>query len=111
MSELYEQIYAIIRLIPKGRVMSYGAVARQLGRPNLPRVVGYALNALPPDHNVPWWRVVNSHGRISNSSRPDSQIQQRLRLEDEGIVVSDDFRLDLAKYDGEQAVFEQLHHP
>ncbi len=108
MSELYEQIYAIVKLIPKGRVMSYGGVARQLGRPSLPRVVGYALNALPVGKKVPWWRVINSQGRISNSSRPDSQLQQREHLEAEGVIVSDDYHIDLTLFDGEQAVYEKL---
>jgi methylated-DNA-protein-cysteine methyltransferase-like protein len=101
MSALYEDIYAMVKRIPKGRVMSYSGVARQIGRPGLQRVVGYALSALPPNHDVPWWRVVNSQGRISNNKTPLAPHVQRDHLLAEGVEVSDDFRLDMRLYDAE----------
>lgn len=102
----YAEVYAVVRLIPEGQVMSYSGVARQMGRPGLQRMVGYALRALAvSDHDVPWWRVVNAEGRISNAYGPEVQ---RARLLAEGIPVSDDLRLDLAKHDGEEAVFARL---
>jgi methylated-DNA-protein-cysteine methyltransferase-like protein len=98
----YEQVYALVRLIPRGKVTSYGRVAQMLGRPNAARAVGYALSALK-DHrqqyaNVPWQRVVNSQGRISIVSRETSAQRQAELLRQEGIAVSDDLRIDLDLY-------------
>ena len=102
----YSEVYAVVRLIPHGNVMSYSGVARQMGRPGLQRMVGYALRALAgSDNDVPWWRVINAEGRISNTNGPEIQ---RARLLAEGIPVSDELMLDLAKYDGEEAVFARL---
>jgi methylated-DNA-protein-cysteine methyltransferase related protein len=110
MSSLYASIYALVKLIPKGRVMSYGGVARQIGRPRNARAVGYALFALPAElHNkVPWWRVINSAGRISNSASPDAPLRQRDALRAEGVEVSDDFKIDLKRYDAETEVYYKL---
>src|SRR5256714_9692041 len=63
----YHRIYRVVRHIPKGRVASYGIVARLAGRPGAARTVGWALSALPEDNDVPWWRVINAAGRISFS--------------------------------------------
>ena len=113
MSELYAEIYALVKLIPKGRVMSYGGVARQIGHVNYARVVGYALNALGDPGNkirgVPWWRVVNSQGRISNNSAFDAADRQRELLRAEGVEVGDDYRMSLHDYSGEAQVYAKLH--
>jgi len=63
----YRRIYRVVRHIPKGRVATYGVVARLAGRPGAARTVGWALSALPDEGDVPWWRVVNAAGRISLS--------------------------------------------
>jgi len=63
----YHRIYRVVRHIPKGRVATYGLVARLAGRPGAARTVGWALSALPEDADVPWWRVLNAAGRISLS--------------------------------------------
>src|SRR2546427_7932047 len=63
----YHRIYRIVRHIPRGRVATYGLVARLAGRPGAARTVGWALSALPDDSDVPWWRVLNAAGRISLS--------------------------------------------
>ncbi len=101
----YEQVYAVTRLIPQGMVMSYGGVARQLGRPGLARTVGYALHNLPAGTDVPWWRVVNTHGRISNSYSPEAQADL---LRAEGIAVDHDLRLDMRRHDAEMIVYRKL---
>ncbi len=101
----YEQVYAVTRLIPQGMVMSYGGVARQLGRPGLARTVGYALHNLPAGADVPWWRVVNTHGRISNSYSPEAQADL---LRAEGVVVDNDLRLDMRRHDAEMIVYRKL---
>ncbi|RRR78291.1 MAG: MGMT family protein [Candidatus Viridilinea halotolerans] len=93
----YSIIYAIVRQIPAGRVSSYGRVALLAGLPGHARLVGYALHALRTSdpEDVPWWRVVNRHGFISNAYEPD---MQRALLEAEGVEVGEDHCIDLARF-------------
>jgi methylated-DNA-protein-cysteine methyltransferase-like protein len=65
LSPTYRRIYAVVGRIPRGRVASYGQVASLAGLPRQARLVGYALNVLPPGSRVPWHRVVNAQGRVS----------------------------------------------
>lgn len=60
----YERIYEVVRLIPPGRVATYGQVASIVGNCTA-RMVGYAMAALPPGSDVPWQRVINAQGKIS----------------------------------------------
>lgn len=101
----FEDVYRVVKRIPKGMVMSYGGVARQCGSPRSARYVGFALHALPAGSKVPWWRVINAQGRISNQFAP---IEQRRRLEDEGVVVNDELRIDMKLFDGEEIVYQKL---
>ena len=97
----FEQVYAIVRRIPPGKVTSYGRIAEMLGRPRAARAVGYALNALkdkrgdPQYANIPWHRVVNGQGRISIVNRDASRNEQAERLRTEGVVVSEKLTIDL----------------
>ncbi len=104
----FQQIYAVVKLIPKGRVMSYAGVARQCGRLGAQRVVGYAMFALKAGAKVPWWRVINAQGRISNSSTADAPDRQREHLRAEGIEVSEAYRVDMKIYDAEDIVYAKL---
>jgi methylated-DNA-protein-cysteine methyltransferase-like protein len=107
-STFYKQVYDVVRLIPKGRVMSYGGVARQCGQPGRARAVGYALHSLPDPEHTPWWRVVNSFGRISIPD-PELATRQRNQLIAEGVSVSEELTLDLRAYDAEMIVYHKLH--
>lgn len=97
----YEQVYAVVRRIPRGKVTTYGRVAAMLGRPRAARAVGYALNSLkdkkgqPEYENIPWQRVINSQGRISIVNREHSAQQQAALLRSEGVAVSSDLRVNL----------------
>ena len=73
----------MIRLIPRGRVATYGQIARLAGIPKNSRQVGYVLKTLPTGDSVPWFRVVNSKGEISQRGNGESQSVQRLALEEE----------------------------
>ena len=83
----FDRVYAVVRMIPAGKVASYGQIAALLGHPRAARTVGWALNALRDNDidDVPWQRVINSQGRIS-ISRADlgAELQQAL-LEEEGV--------------------------
>jgi methylated-DNA-protein-cysteine methyltransferase-like protein len=85
MNSFYRRIYRVVGHIPKGRVATYGVLARLAGRPGAARTVGWALSALPADADVPWWRVVNAAGRISLSAHEHTSVVQRALLLREGI--------------------------
>lgn len=106
----FEQVYAVVRLIPAGKVTSYGRIAQMLGRPRGARAVGYALNGLKgsADHaDVPWWRVVNAAGKISIGNREASANRQAILLRAEGIEVNDELAISLKKFLWEGAsIFE-----
>jgi methylated-DNA-protein-cysteine methyltransferase-like protein len=98
----YQQVWELVRQIPRGRVAAYGQVALMLPPPEGvdfesykafgPRWVGGAMAACPDD--VPWQRVINSQGKISE--RPGAE-RQRVLLEEEGIEFVKD-RIDLKKF-------------
>jgi methylated-DNA-protein-cysteine methyltransferase-like protein len=83
----YERVYEAVRAIPRGRVATYGQVARLLGVPRGARAVGWALRALDERHHrrVPWHRVVGAGGRISPRAGAGPVLQRR-RLLSEGVV-------------------------
>jgi methylated-DNA-protein-cysteine methyltransferase-like protein len=87
----YEMVYEVVRLIPKGRVTSYGAIAKCLGAGGSARMVGYAMNNAHGMHPpVPAHRVVNRNGYLTGKFHfnPPELMQQM--LESEGITVIDD---------------------
>lgn len=92
------RIYSVIALIPEGRVTTYGQIAALAGLPGHARQVGYALAALPEQHDVPWHRVINARGEISERSRGDDVGRQRALLENEGIQFSSDNRISLSRF-------------
>lgn len=101
----FEAVYEIVRLIPKGRVTSYGAIANCLGSKGSSRMVGWAMNAshnlIPP---VPAHRVVNRNGLLSGKNHfiPPSMMQKLLELE--GVSVKEDKVLDFDKLFWDPAV-------
>ena len=95
--KVFEKIYRLVLRIPRGRVMTYGQIARLLEERYSPRLVGWAMHATPRDErNIPWHRVINSKGAISTGrviiQEPDVQ---RLMLEAEGVVFDDRGHCDL----------------
>jgi methylated-DNA-protein-cysteine methyltransferase-like protein len=82
----FERVYEAVRSIPRGRVLTYGQVARLLGVPRGARAVGWALRGLPDRlaSRVPWHRVVGAGGRIAARSGP-GPVHQRRRLQAEGV--------------------------
>jgi methylated-DNA-protein-cysteine methyltransferase-like protein len=95
----HERIYRVVRRIPRGRVSTYGDIARLAGLARQPRLVGYALHASPPGVRLPWHRVVNAQGRLSlGRGIPGGDLEQRFRLEREGIVFDPNGRIPLGRY-------------
>ncbi|RYG21946.1 MAG: MGMT family protein [Chitinophagaceae bacterium] len=97
-ASFYEQVFEIARLIPKGRVSSYGAIAKALGAGGSARMVGYAMsNAGIAYPKVPAHRVVNSSGLLTGKFHfSPPELMQEL-LEQEGIRVENDKVKDLKK--------------
>jgi methylated-DNA-protein-cysteine methyltransferase-like protein len=80
------RIYACVRRIPRGRVSTYGWIAERAGLPRRARLVGAALRHMPADARLPWHRVINAQGRISFPRKSAPYLEQRRRLEREGVV-------------------------
>jgi methylated-DNA-protein-cysteine methyltransferase-like protein len=97
-SDAYARIYAVVRRIPAGRVLNYGAVARLAKLPGRARQVGYAMHALPTGTAVPWHRVVNAKGEISRRARAGAELTQRVLLEREGVRFDLRGRIDLGRF-------------
>lgn len=91
---MYERVWAAVRLVPRGRVVTYGDVAAYVGCGA--RQVGYALSALPDrPHRVPWQRVIGGHGTVSERRGGDGAVRQRAKLEAEGVSFTRAGKLDL----------------
>lgn len=94
-----EAVLRVVRTIPKGKVMSYGQIARYIGAPKAAREVGWSMHTLGGTPDFPWWRVLNSKGKISLKEDWDNspQTQQSL-LESEGITFVSNLTIDIEKY-------------
>jgi methylated-DNA-protein-cysteine methyltransferase-like protein len=97
-SDNYRRIYHVVRRIPPGRVATYGQIAKLAGLPGHARQVGYALHALDTASPVPWHRVINAKGRISLRSKSGPDLEQRMRLEAEGVRFDAGGRVRLDEY-------------
>ena len=90
-ADFFEQVYQVVRLVPRGRVTSYGTIAAYLGTKGSSRMVGYAMNGAhtvyPP---VPAHRVVNRQGLLTGKHHFESPSRMQELLEAEGIVVQND---------------------
>lgn len=97
-TSLYQEIYQVVALIPVGKVATYGQIAALTGHPRHARLVGYALNRLAVDSDVPWHRVINAQGSLS-LHKLDVQAEQvqKMRLLQEGICFKG-HKIDLKLY-------------
>jgi methylated-DNA-protein-cysteine methyltransferase related protein len=89
----FDEVYQVARLIPFGRVTSYGAIAAYLGLKSGARLVGWAMNACHTDTTVPAHRVVNSQGLLTGKAHFGGNRMQEL-LEQEGVRVVNDKIID-----------------
>lgn len=86
--DFFRDVYEVVKLIPPGRVTSYGAIASYLGTKMSARMVGWAMNASPPD--VPAHRVVNRNGLLTGKHHFETPDTMQQLLEKEGIRVEND---------------------
>jgi methylated-DNA-protein-cysteine methyltransferase related protein len=86
----FEDIYAVVKLIPKGRVSSYGAIAEYLGSKGGARLVGWAMNASHGQDDIPAHRVVNRNGVLSGKNFFSSPTEMQEKLEFEGVKIKND---------------------
>jgi methylated-DNA-protein-cysteine methyltransferase-like protein len=94
----FDDVYDVVRQIPKGRVTSYGAIAAYLGTKSSARMVGWAMNGshkIKP--KVPAQRVVNRNGMLSGKAHFETQTQMKELLEKDGVTVKNDTVVDFEK--------------
>jgi methylated-DNA-protein-cysteine methyltransferase-like protein len=93
----YDQVYALVRRIPAGHVMTYGQIATLIENRLSARAVGWAMHGCPED--VPWQRVVNASGGCSTDRLPETPAGlQRSLLEAEGLQFGENGTIDLERY-------------
>jgi methylated-DNA-protein-cysteine methyltransferase-like protein len=86
----FDLVYQIVKLIPRGRVTSYGAIANYLGIKSGARMVGYAMNASHTQSDIPAHRVVNRNGLLTGKYHFGTPNQMQELLELEGVMVEND---------------------
>jgi len=94
----FDRIYDAVCAIPRGKVATYGQIARLSGNPRWSRVVGYALHRNPQPLVIPCHRVVDRFGRVAGSFAFGGGDAQRHLLETEGIVFEPDGHIDLTRF-------------
>jgi methylated-DNA-protein-cysteine methyltransferase-like protein len=99
MSDTYTRIYRVIRRIPRGKVATYGQIARLAGFPGQARLAGYALHALRDSEgpDVPWWRVINARGESSLGEFSGADLQKEL-LKKESVIFDRRGRVDMKRF-------------
>lgn len=97
--DFFQQVFQVVRLIPKGRVTSYGAIAKYLGTARSSRMVGWAMNASHAQKKVvPAHRVVNRNGELTGKHHFATPFLMQELLEQEGVKVVKDKIKDFDKY-------------
>lgn len=97
MDSVFDRIYNVVTMIPKGKVATYGMVATLAGNPRWARVVGYALHNNPDPTVIPCHRVVNREGKVAKAFVFGGENEQIKRLENEGVKVENG-KVDLSQF-------------
>ncbi len=95
--DFFDHVYAVVKLIPAGRVTTYGAIAKYLGSPRSSRMVGWAMNASHRKDDVPAHRVVNRSGMLTGKVHFATPTKMEELLRVEGVEVKDDKVADFAQ--------------
>ncbi|KTD54689.1 Methylated-DNA--protein-cysteine methyltransferase [Legionella santicrucis] len=101
-TEFSQEVLKLIKSIPRGKVITYGDIARLAGHPHGARGVGWLLHSCTKSHNLPWQRVLKSRGALSFPANSHHYLLQKELLEKEDIIIING-HVDLKKYswDGE----------
>ncbi|WP_271711580.1 MGMT family protein [Marinigracilibium pacificum] len=86
----FNDVYEVVKLVPHGRVTSYGAIALYLGAKSSARMVGWAMNSAHGDPQVPAHRVVNRNGMLTGKHHFETPTAMEERLKQEGVEVKND---------------------
>ncbi len=89
-SDFFENVYEVVKLVPEGRVTTYGAIAAYLGSKRGARMVGWAMNNAHGRPDVPAHRVVNRNGVLTGKNFFGSSTEMQELLEAEGVKIEDD---------------------
>lgn len=89
-ADFFDKVYEVVKLIPSGRVTSYGAIARFFGATRSSRMVGWAMNAAHVMKGIPAHRVVNRNGLLTGKMHFETPTRMQELLQCEGIDVIDD---------------------
>lgn len=89
-NNFFKDVHEVAKLVPKGRVTTYGAIGEYLGLKSSARMVGWAMNAAHGDGTIPAHRVVNRNGLLTGKFHFDTETRMQELLEKEGVVVVDD---------------------
>ncbi|TXT60764.1 MAG: DNA base-flipping protein [Promethearchaeota archaeon] len=95
--EFTKNVIKIIQRIPKGKILTYGAIAKLAGNPQAARQVSWILHSSSKKYDLPWHRIINSKGEISLKIKKDKNLQKHL-LEKEGIEFKTDYQMELSSY-------------
>jgi len=93
-SDFFSDVYDLVRLIPTGRVCSYGAIANYLGSKQSSRMVGWAMNASHKFDDIPAHRVVNRNGMLTGKHHFQQPNLMQELLEKEGVAIREDIVVD-----------------
>jgi methylated-DNA-protein-cysteine methyltransferase-like protein len=94
----FERVWAVAARVPRGKVTTYGAIARALGSPGAARTVGWAMRAAPAGSELPCHRVITATGKLSPEDVFGGPGVQRLLLEDEGVTFNAQGGVDLKRH-------------
>lgn len=97
-SGFFDSVYEVVKQIPKGKVASYGQIARLIGRPQSSRYVGYALHSNPSQQDIPCHRVVNKQGYLAGSFAFGGSDAQKNLLLLEGVFVDENNCVNMRKF-------------
>lgn len=98
MSDFFKDVIEVVKLIPKGKVTSFGMIANYLGAKKSSRLVGWALNKVSKNSEIPAHRVVNRNGLLTGKNNFPTQNYMKDELEREGLNIKEDSIVDFNKY-------------
>lgn len=104
----FENVYQVVKLIPEGKVTSYGAIAKYLGTAKSSRMVGWAMNNAHSDASIPAHRVVNRQGLLTGKHHFGINNEMQTLLENEGIKVEKDQIIDFKNHFWDPTIELQL---